>query len=175
MSDFNKQSTEQLLEHLATNTSSSENMEIDINEEFLTNLLGDFKCNGAICGAKCCTNILLLTQKEIDKIRNNIKRKGIEVKSPYSIFNQEYKDRCPFVDEETFKCKIWDFRPAICAHFFCNTYLKTKPSVLNYRKRKPVDMLATFGKKDIFYPCKPNLKEIEEKLKEKRKKAYGGK
>ena len=106
MSDFNKQSTEQLLEHLATNTSSSENMEIDINEEFLTNLLGDFKCNGAICGAKCCTNILLLTQKEIDKIRNNIKRRGIEVKSPYSIFNQEYKDRCPFVDEETFKCKI---------------------------------------------------------------------
>ena len=47
------------------------------------------------CG-NCCSNILLLTDKEISKIKKYIKENNIKPVNRNSILNNEYKDVCPF-------------------------------------------------------------------------------
>ena len=156
--------------------SSSDKVEYEVTPEMLQTMLEKFQCNPFACeGAKCCTNVLLLSQKEINRIKQYIKTNGIEVKSPYSVFRQEYVDKCPFLDPKTLLCKIYPVRGQVCKSFTCNMYLKKKPAQPNYRDKFPVDMLATFGGSDIYYPCKPDLTEVEEKLKNQKRKAYGGK
>lgn len=145
---------------------------IEVTQDMIEQIMQDFVCNGSICGAKCCTNILLLSDKEIARIRNYVSRNNIPLNNPYSIFNQEYVDKCPFVDPNTFKCRIYPVRGEVCKSFTCNTYLKKKPAIPNYRQLHVTDMLATFGGKDVYYPCKPDLKEQEKRFKEKKKMVY---
>ncbi len=152
--------------------SDSSDSNYEVPQDLLTEIMQDFVCAGEVCGAKCCTNILLLSDKEIAKIRNYVNRNNIPLNNPYSIFNQEYVDKCPFVDPETFKCRIYPVRGEVCKSFTCNTYLKKKPNIPNYRNKKVVDMLATFGGKDVYYPCKPDLKQQEEIFKAKKKMVY---
>lgn len=159
-------------EEASTTTSKDSSGGIEITQDMIEQIMQDFVCDGSVCGAKCCTNILLLSDKEIARIRNYVSRNNIPLNNPYSIFSQEYIDKCPFVDPNTFKCRIYPVRGEVCKSFTCNTYLKKKPNIPNYRNKKVVDMLATFGGKDVYYPCKPDLKEQEKLFKEKKKMVY---
>lgn len=157
---------------LESTSKDSKDSNYEVSQEMLEEIMQDFVCDGNICRAKCCTNILLLSDKEIARIRNYVNKNNISLNNPYSIFSQEYVDKCPFVDPETFKCRIYPVRGEVCKAFTCNTYLKKKPNIPNYRNKKVVDMLDTFGGKDVYYPCKPDLKQQEEIFKAKKKMVY---
>lgn len=118
------------------------------------------------CG-QCCSNVLFATDKEISIIKKYIKENNIEVKSPYSIMDNTYKEVCPFLGPDK-RCKIYPVRLSVCRSFSCVESLHKE---MDYKNTKIIDMLDTFGK-DLYYPCKPNLKSMNEQWKEKVKKAY---
>lgn len=146
---------------------------IEISGETMENLMGEFGCNPELaeCHAKCCTNTLLLSDKEIARIRNYIGRNGIKPFNRNNIFSQEYHDVCPFLNPETLKCSIYQIRPSVCRFFECNLYKKKKESLPNYRKMSPINVLLTFFP-GAYCPNPPDLKEIEKMFKEKKKRAY---
>ena len=78
------------------------------------------KCVG--CG-NCCTELLPLTLKEVETIRNYVKKHNIK---PYSEIFFEYNGvpsmnlMCPFRDLDTKTCRIYEVRPNICRQFKCN-------------------------------------------------------
>ena len=109
----------------------------------------DFTENGKCsqCGA-CCSNILPMTDKEIETIRRYIKRHGIkEQKHFLPLANPAIDLTCPFLDstKKTEKCTIYEARPAICRCFKCD-----EPNgALNHKElfegvRKAVDVRETF-------------------------------
>lgn len=155
---------------LLTGQTAKEDSSYEVPQDLLTEIMQDFVCDGKVCGAKCCTNILLLSDKEIAKIRNYVNRNNIPVRNRHNIFSQEYIDICPFLNED-YKCDIWLIRPKICESFFCNTFLKKKPNIPDYKKLKPVNMLLTFSP-NSYCPNAPDLKEVYKKFKELKKKVY---
>lgn len=143
-----------------------------VKQDILESVLENFECNPTMCGgAKCCSNILLLSDKEIARIKNYIGRNDIKPINRHNIFSQEYIDKCPFLDDKTLRCMIRPVEPEICKSFFCNTYLKKKPNIPNYRQLHVVNMLLTFSP-GAYCPNSPNLKEYEKKFKNLKKKAY---
>lgn len=122
------------------------------------------KCSGC---ARCCANILLATDEEIKVIKEYMKEHNIKLKSPYSVLETEYKDICPFLNEDN-KCSIYPARLTICKSFCCNPKLHEP---MDYKNTKIIDMLDTFGE-NVYYPCKPDLTEINKTWKEKVKRAY---
>lgn len=148
----------------------------EISQEVMEALMGEFECDPDIaeCGAKCCSSILLLSDKEIAQIKNYIGRNHIKPINRHNVFSQDYIDVCPFLDPETLHCKIYEVRPEICRKFFCNTYLKKKNNIPDYRLKKPVNMLLTFSP-GAYCPNPPDLKEYEKKFKALKQKVYGGK
>lgn len=124
----------------------------------------DGNCNN--CGM-CCANILFATDEEINSIKKFIKENNIEIKSPYSIMDSSYKEICPFLDENK-RCRIYPVRLSVCRSFSCD---EKKHVDMDYRGTKIIDMLETFGE-GVYYPCKPNLENMNKEWKEKVKKAY---
>lgn len=103
------------------------------------------KCTG--CG-NCCSNILPMTDKEIEAIRKYIKKHHIkEFKHGIPLANPAFDMTCPFLntDKKTEKCMIYEVRPAICRCFICsepNGALKHKE--LYEGIRKPIDVRREF-------------------------------
>ncbi len=99
------------------------------------------------CG-QCCSNILPMTDKEIEMIRRYIKRYNIkEQKHLVPSANPIIDLTCPFLDtsKEKEKCTIYEARPAICRCFKCdepNGALKHKE--LYEGVRKATDVRKTF-------------------------------
>ena len=112
------------------------------------------KCSN--CG-DCCNDILPLTNADINRIKQYIKKNKIK-----QIYHGCYVDMlldvmCPFRDETNKKCTIYEVRPYICRIFTCHNFdqqFKTK-EVLKYKKfyeakPKKLSMKMTFfgDKKD---------------------------
>lgn len=103
------------------------------------------KCTG--CG-NCCSNILPMTDKEIEVIRRHIKKNHIkERKHIIPLANPFLDMTCPFLntDKKTEKCTIYSVRPAICRCFICpepNGALKHKE--LWHGVRMPVNVREAF-------------------------------
>lgn len=109
----------------------------------------DFTENGKCskCG-QCCSNILPMTDKEIETIRRYIKRHGIkEQKHFIPLAGPTIDLTCPFLDstKKTEKCTIYEVRPLICSAFICfNPNCVINCDELYEDKREVVDVRETF-------------------------------
>lgn len=122
------------------------------------------------CG-KCCANILLLSDKEVQKIKQYLKKHPtIKVYNRNSMLMKEDVNICPFLqtynDGEQF-CAIYSVRPSICRGFNCKEEYK-KP--MDYKNVRAVNMLFTFGGNNQFSIKAPDLKPINDRIKELQKK-----
>lgn len=102
------------------------------------------KCSG--CGG-CCSNLLPMSQKEIDVIRRYIRKKHIKECRHIAPATVAYDMTCPFLDtgKSCEKCRIYPVRPEICKQFICDNEQRAK----NNRKligqtRNVVDVRSEF-------------------------------
>lgn len=106
------------------------------------NLTCNGKCTG--CG-ECCSNLLPMTEEEIETIKKHIKRYNIkENKYLVPLVNPILDMTCPFLDDSKSceKCTIYEIRPKVCRNFICDP-----------KQRPPIDL--EWGLK-----CKPvNVRE----------------
>lgn len=80
----------------------------------------DGKCVG--CG-NCCSNLLPMSEGEINQIRHYIKKHDIKQHRKVAPTVKPFIDMtCPFLDDmkEYDKCTIYPVRPQICRNFICN-------------------------------------------------------
>ena len=87
----------------------------------VTDLTVDGKCSN--CGA-CCNDIIPLTNADINRIKNYVKKNNIKPINHSNNFlvRPSYDAVCPFRDEENSICTIYSVRPAICRFFTCHDY-----------------------------------------------------
>lgn len=107
------------------------------------------KCTG--CGG-CCSNILPMTEKEIEVIRRYIKKHDIkECRHGIPLENSILDMTCPFLntDKKTGKCTIYSVRPAICRCFICSEpHGALKRKELWHGVRLPMNLRETFYRKE---------------------------
>lgn len=108
------------------------------------------KCTG--CG-NCCSNLLPMTEKEINTIRQYIKKHHIkECKHGIPLAEPVIDLTCPFLDDskKTEKCRIYEVRPHICREFIC-CQSERKPIDLEWgMKARVMNVRETFyGKEQI--------------------------
>lgn len=108
------------------------------------NLTQNGKCTG--CG-NCCSNLLPMTDEEIEVIRKYIKRFHIkEQKINLPLAEPMLDLMCPFLDnsKKCEKCTIYEVRPHICRQFSCDP--KQRPQLdLSYGLKALVrDVRNTF-------------------------------
>ena len=147
-------------------------MDIKVNPEVFKNLMLKATCDPYACGgAKCCTNILMISEKEILRIKNYIGRNLIKPINYSNILTGEYVDKCPFLNKNM-RCNIYEVRPEVCKCFDCNLYKKEKQTMPNYRDKKIVNMLLTFNPNAII-PNAPDVEKMNKEFSQKKRQAYG--
>lgn len=117
---------------------------------------------------ECCSNILTVSDKEINRIKKYIKDNNIAIHNHNTIFSG-YVDKCPFVNKDG-KCDIYSVRPEICSYFDCSKKLEYRP--FNHKDKSVVNMLLTFNPQ-AFCPNAPDIAELNKTYQEKKKKVYG--
>ena len=110
----------------------------------------DYTKNGKCVGCgKCCSNLLALSEREIQEIRRYMKKYHVQEKRHILPPRELIIDMtCPFLNDEGVdqKCTIYPVRPHICRVFICNQ----PPSKIKENKeyfwktRKPCNMRETF-------------------------------
>ena len=97
------------------------------------------------CG-RCCANVLMLSDHEIQVIRKYIKRHNIQVQNHNVIGMKDDANICPFkkqsisydgdkhINEGTF-CAIYPVRPSICRSYSCNPKFR---QTMNYDNVKAI-------------------------------------
>ena len=86
------------------------------------------KCTG--CGS-CCSNLLPLTQNEIESIHKYIRQHNIKERRQISPAAASVMNlNCPFLDisRRDKKCTIYPVRPGICREFICDSTIRRTPS-----------------------------------------------
>lgn len=127
-------------------------MKVATMGEFVNNgfedTIEDFTKNGecSSCG-NCCGRVLPLSKKEIDTIKNYIKKYNIKGKKhafPYK--NRPVDFTCPFRDDALKICTIYEVRPKICRKFICNNEERAKVNREQLLKdnRKVIDTRKEF-------------------------------
>lgn len=127
-------------------------MKVSTMGEFVNNgyedAIEDFTKNGecSSCG-NCCGRVLPLSKKEIDTIKNYIKKHNIKGKKhvfPYK--NRPVDFTCPFRDDALKICTIYEVRPKICRKFICNNEERAKVNREQLLKdnRKVIDTRKEF-------------------------------
>ena len=118
----------------------------------------DFTENGKCieCGS-CCSKYLPLSMKEINHIRQYIKKNNIKRQYHGSnVLAAPTRDYlCPFLDDTkaNHKCTIYEIRPLVCREFVCNKWNDNCEGKLSGRGLLPVDVTATFfPKKNTSWP-----------------------
>ena len=81
----------------------------------MKNFTENNRCSG--CGA-CCSDMLPLSDAEIQRIKKYIKDNGIKEQRHNAVTSLDAT--CPFRNEAERKCNIYPVRPAICRRFVCN-------------------------------------------------------
>lgn len=93
-------------------------------EDNIFNFTKDGKCSQ--CGG-CCSNLLPMSQKEVDAIHRHIKRHNIkECRHLLPTVAKSYDMTCPFRDNDKKVCRIYEVRPEICKQFFCDSEKRAK-------------------------------------------------
>ena len=128
-----------------------DNTKIASLEEVITdysNGLHDFTVNGKCSGCGgCCSNVLPLTQKEIDRIHKYISNHNIKRQNhiPSIVVNGAMDMMCPFLDtSKEKKCTIYDARPMICREFICNKWGNHEKSKMSFWDVRIVNMVEEF-------------------------------
>ena len=84
----------------------------------VTDFTIDGECSN--CG-ECCSNILPLTEEEIETIKKYIKEHNVKEAVNGIPLDAQVNMLCPFMDSaKEHKCKIYHIRPKICRYFYCN-------------------------------------------------------
>lgn len=99
------------------------------------------------CG-ECCSNILPMSQSEVETIKKYIKKHRIVEQRHNAMMATDMT--CPFRDEANKRCTIYPVRPEICRQFMCNHTIediKRAKFDLN-QKHKAVFMRAEFFKNE---------------------------
>lgn len=126
------------------NVSALEYIQRGMNDN-LYNYTKDGKCSG--CG-NCCSNILPMSQKEVEAIHRYIKKHGIkECKHLFPVAVPMLDMTCPFLDmdKKSEKCRIYPVRPEICKQFICDNQQRMKHNrKLLGQTRKVVCVRETF-------------------------------
>ena len=105
----------------------------------------DYTCGGKCsnCG-QCCSDLIPISEQEIAKIKAYMKKHQIKEQRHNAATGVDLT--CPFRDERTRKCLIYEVRPEICRLFICNQPLaeieKNKTRI--YEKEKTVFMRTEF-------------------------------
>lgn len=114
-------------------------------EHGVYNMTCNGKCTG--CG-NCCSNLLPMTDKEIEVIRRYIKKHGIKEQKHIIPFANAVLDlTCPFLDtgKSKEKCVIYPVKPLICTAFLCsNPHATSEYKELYTQKRKVTNMRKEF-------------------------------
>lgn len=114
-------------------------------EKDCCDLTKDGKCTG--CGS-CCSNFLVMTEKEIATIQKYVKKHNIKEQRHVFPVNQPTMDfTCPFLNDskKCDKCEIYEVRPRICRDFICSWKKDGHLMEPEYSmKAKCVDMRMTF-------------------------------
>ena len=84
-------------------------------EHKITDFTENGKCSN--CG-QCCSDFLPMSSGEVARIKKYIKKHGIK-EQRHNVL-QGIDLTCPFRNEATRKCLIYEIRPAICRQFMCN-------------------------------------------------------
>lgn len=121
------------------------------------------------CG-RCCANILMLSNKEIDNIRDYIEQHDISVINRNTIFMKEDINVCPFLSNNNM-CNIYEVRPSICRSYNCNPKISR---TMNYDGVQAINMLFTFGGEDQFSIKSPDLTFINKRIKQLQEKIKKG-
>ena len=87
------------------------------------NFCKDGKC--IQCG-NCCSNLLPMSQKEIDVIHRYIRKKHIKECRHIAPATVAYDMTCPFRDNDRKICTIYEVRPEICKQFICDNEQRAK-------------------------------------------------
>lgn len=90
-----------------------------IKSDLLEDKVTPYACNGKCiqCG-ECCTNFLPITKKEVSKIKQYIKEH--DIKAENRIIENNIILQCPFLNQKTKKCNIYEARPFVCRNFLCS-------------------------------------------------------
>ena len=110
------------------------------------------------CGT-CCTNILMVSDKEVKKIKKFIKKNNIKLINRNNVLTQQYDNTCPFLTKNN-KCMIYEVRPEQCRHFICSEYMNNK-SYFNHLDKHIINMLLTFSP-DSYCPDAPDIQGMNE-------------
>ena len=130
------------------------------------NYTKDGKCSG--CG-NCCSRHLAMSNKEINTIRNYIKKHNI-VQQKHAVYvyaDPMFDATSPFLDDSkpNHKCTIYEVRPLICREFKCDCWQNIDRSSKLYRSDlHPVDAVETF-----FPEIPKEYREIVDGVKETKK------
>lgn len=93
-------------------------------EDNIYNFTKDGKCSG--CG-NCCSNLLPMSQKEVDAIRRYIEKHNIkECRHLLPVATPTIDITCPFRDNDNSCCRIYEARPEICKQFICDSEKRAK-------------------------------------------------
>lgn len=101
-------------------------------------------CTG--CG-QCCSDLLPMTEQEIEKIRNYVKKNHIKAHNHGNFLSDKRLDMvCPFMDASKTKdkCDIYPVRPMICRYFVCNKEKRGQVSLSHLWNCKCVSVRQTF-------------------------------
>lgn len=110
----------------------------------------DFTVNGKCSGCgECCSRILPLSGREIDRIRLYVKANNLKPHRPTPpLAKPTITMICPFMDgrKEENKCDIYDIRPDVCRDFLCTFESQDKKahSRMLSEQKQIVDMWDTF-------------------------------
>ena len=107
------------------------------------NFCKDGKCSQ--CG-NCCSNLLPMSQKEVDVIHRYIKKHHIkECKHLLPVAKPAFDMTCPFRDNDRKICTIYEVRPEICKQFICDNEQRAKHNrKLLGQTRNVVDVRSEF-------------------------------
>lgn len=119
----------------------------------------DFTVNGKCirCG-QCCSDILHLSDQEIEKIDNYIKDRNIKPNKYRGILDT----LCPFRNDTLKICMIYEVRPTICKVFKCDqspNEIEKNKELFN-SKKLPRSMRAVFfnDNRNIIFSKRIGLK-----------------
>ena len=112
-------------------------------DDNIYNFTKDGKCSG--CGG-CCSNLLPMSQKEVDAIHRYIRRHHIkECKHLLPVATPALDMTCPFRDNDEKICTIYEVRPEICKQFICDNEQRAKHNrKLLGQTRNVVDVRSEF-------------------------------
>jgi Fe-S-cluster containining protein len=129
----------------------------DYMKNGLEDIIQDFTKDGncSKCG-NCCSNVLPMTKKELDRIKKYIRANNIaEIKHITPLAKAPIDMTCPFRNDTKEICTIYEVRPKICRSFICNDVSQAKRN----REHFAATMRIVDVRKELFNTSK------QEKLK----------